>query len=67
MTPYTKDQRLETLQTKGGMMFFTIVRPSCVYRGLIVLSPVSNDRYNKDVFIKEYKFNPVLKSQGGQI
>jgi hypothetical protein len=53
------NDKLLTLKAKGGIMFFTIVRPTRVYRGLVIVSAERDNRCNRDVFVKEYKYTQI--------
>lgn len=66
MLNYGGNERLLTLKAKGGIMFFTIVRPARVYRGLVIVSAERDSRANRDVFVKEYKYGQFQQTEGGQ-
>ena len=52
-------QRLEKLRARGGVMFFVIERPSRLYKGTVMLSPVENCYQRRAVYIREYKYKEV--------
>lgn len=49
-------QRLMKLRARGGIMFFTIERPSRLYKGTVMLSPVENCYQRRAVYVREYKY-----------
>lgn len=56
---------LNTLISKGGVMFFTVEKPQRVYRGMIVLSAVKHNYRRRAVYIKEYNYDE-FKGSGGE-
>lgn len=60
-----ENYRLNTLISKGGVMFFTIEKPERVYSGMIILSPVKHNYRRRAVYIKEYKYNEFKGNLGG--
>lgn len=48
------NSKISALQSKGGIMFFTIERHPKLYKGTIMLSPVKNQCQRRAVYIKEY-------------
>lgn len=44
----------QALVNKGGIMFFTVERMECIYSGMVILSPVKENRQRRAVYIKKY-------------
>jgi len=51
------DAKTSALLTKGGIMFFTVERPGCVYSGMVRLTAVENGCRRRAVYITGYKHN----------
>lgn len=51
------DAKTSALLNKGGIMFFTVERPACVYSGMVVLTPVEEGCRRRAVYITGYKHN----------
>ncbi|MFH1441382.1 MAG: hypothetical protein ABIH18_05025 [Candidatus Omnitrophota bacterium] len=52
---FNKDAKIkQALVNKGGIMFFTVERPECIYSGMVILSPVKDNRQRRAVYIKKY-------------
>jgi hypothetical protein len=48
---------LATLRAKGGVMLFTIIRLERVYKGMVLLSPLSpNHQRTRMVCMKVYRY-----------
>lgn len=60
------NSRLDTVISKGGVMFFTVEKPQRVYSGMIVLSPVRHNYRRRAVYIKEYNYDEFKGSLGGE-
>lgn len=57
----------QVLVNKGGIMFFTVERPECIYSGMIILSPIKENRQRRAVYIKKYDLDAKDKyNRGGE-
>ena len=50
-------ERLHTLYSKGGIMFFTVEKQDTVYSGMVLLSPVEDNFRRRAVYVKQYRCN----------
>jgi hypothetical protein len=54
--------RLKALQSKGGIMFFTIEKLNKLYRGMVLLSPLQSHYCKRIVCMKVYRAKEEDKS-----
>ena len=62
------NSKFTSLRNKGGMMFFTIQRPTRFYKGTILLTPVEDCHQKRAVYIREYRYTSSINdsnSTGG--
>jgi len=57
MNDYSGNSNTDILQTKGGVMLFSVQRPEKVYRGIVFLSPVRDSHHRRVICMREYNRN----------
>lgn len=45
------NSKINALLAKGGVMFFTIERQVCIYKGMVILSPLRDNCQRRAVYI----------------
>ncbi|MFH0790691.1 MAG: hypothetical protein V2A64_03570 [Candidatus Omnitrophota bacterium] len=59
------NSKINALLAKGGVMFFTIERQVCIYKGMVVLSPLRDNCQRRAVYINKYEYRQLSGEMGG--